>query len=108
MLRDRDADSQFDVADHDRGSARWSPGPVALARRCGEFGCVGVGFVDARAYSPAGCFLRVVAALAQAETVVRGGGSSLGPWLRVVAVPDRRVTVGSAATLISQLDEGAQ
>ena len=28
--------------------------------------------------------------------------------LRVVAVSDRRVTVGSAATLISQLDEGAQ
>src|SRR6516165_11206378 len=108
MLCQCDADAHFELTECDCGCAWRRPGSVGFARWCGEFGCVSVGFVDTRTDPPAGGFLGVVAAFARAAAVIRGGGAAAGPRLRMVAVPDRRVAVGRAAALISQVDESRQ
>lgn len=87
---------------------RRGAGPVSTACRGNEFGCVRVIFVDTCADPPAGGLFGVVAAFAGPKPVVRAGRAAVGPGVGMVAVSDRRVTVGGAATLIAQLDEGGQ
>src|SRR6185312_9722015 len=108
MSRERDADADFELAHCDCGGARRCRRTVGFSGWRREKRCMGVGFVHAGAYRPPRIFLDVVALLAQSETVVRGGRTAAGPRLRVVAVPDRRVAVGSAAALITQPDERGQ
>src|SRR3978361_207332 len=85
-----DAELEFDdAAGCDGGDVAdqwWGVGSVGRAGGCGELGGVVCVVAGGGAALPAGCFLGVVARFAEAQAVVRGGGSAVGVGGGVVVV----------------------